>query len=204
VVCPFCYIGKRKFEHALERFSQKQNVKVVWKSYLLNPDEVTQPGVSAINHLAAKKGWTEEYAKDMFKHVVKMAHDTDLQFNLEQMKVANSFRAHRFIQFAKSKNEGSGAEELLFNAYFTEGKNIDDSDVLISIGLKLGFSESETKQVINGTDWDEVVNLDLYEAQQIGVRGVPFFVFNDRYSVSGAQAEDVFLGALEKSYSETR
>jgi predicted DsbA family dithiol-disulfide isomerase len=204
VVCPFCYIGKHKFGKALERFSEATEIEVVWKSFLLNPDEVTQPGVSALTHLAESKEWTEEYTRGMFDHVIRTAADAGLVFNLDDIQVANTFRAHRLIQFAKSRNEGSRAGELLFRAYFTEGKNIDDTRVLVSVGEELGFSAEETTVAVNGTEWDEFVHTDLYEARQIGVRGVPYFVFNDRYALSGAQPEEVFLGALEKAFSEFR
>ncbi len=204
MVCPFCYIGKRKFENALKQFPDAEGVDVVWKSFMLNPDEVTQPNVSALSHLAKNKGWTEEYTRGMFSHVSRMAEDTGLVFNPGGMKVANSFRAHRLIQLAKSVKKANLAEEMLFKAYFTEGKNIDDADMLISIGLALDFSEPEIIQAVNGNDWDEYVQNDLYEARQIGVRGVPYFVFNDRYAISGAQPEDVFLGVLEKAFAETR
>lgn len=202
VMCPFCYIGKRKFEDALARFPQKEQVEVVWKSFQLNSDLATDTNKNITQYLAETKGWTVEYAEQVQQHVVNMAQEVGLTFDFGKAVVANSFKAHRLIQFAKSKGKGDAMEEQLFHAYFTDGKNTDDDDTLTALAVAIGLDKTEIEDVLNSKAFTEEVNMDIYEAHQIGVRGVPYFVFNDKYAVSGAQHPDTFLGALNQAFSE--
>lgn len=202
VMCPFCYIGKRKFEEALDSFENKTDVEVVWKSFQLNPDMVTDPTKNINDYLAESKGWSKEQVTQVQQHVVNMAREAGLDFHFDKAVLANSFDAHRFIQFAKSKGKGSEAEEALFRAYFTDGENTDNHDVIAKIAERIGLDVTQTYNVLRSGAFSENVASDIYEARQIGVRGVPYFVFNDKYAVSGAQPSDVFLGALRQAYSE--
>lgn len=202
VMCPFCYIGKRKFEDALSQFPDKEQVEVVWKSFELNPELVTNPQKKVAEYLAENKGWTLEYTQQMQAHVVNMAKEVGLHYDFDNVVMANSFDAHRLIQLAKTKGKGDAAEERLFKAYFTEGKNTADHDTLLQLGTEIGLDEQEVKNMLAGSDYADAVQRDEYEARQIGVRGVPYFVFNDKYAVSGAQPSETFLGALTQSFSE--
>ncbi|MCU0361040.1 MAG: DsbA family oxidoreductase [Bacteroidia bacterium] len=203
VMCPFCYIGKRKFEIALQNFKHKEEVHVSWKSYLLDSGLVSDSSKSIHQHLAQSKGWTLDYAQEMSEYVSKMAKEVGLNYNMNSVKVANTFDAHRLIQFAKQFNKGSELEELLFKAYFCEGKNLADTKVLISIGESAGLNASELKNIFAGKDFSKEVLNDLKEAEDIGVSGVPFFVFNRKFAVSGAQDSKVFLDALQKTVLKT-
>jgi len=202
VMCPFCYIGKRKFEAALEQFDNKANVEVVWKSFQLNPNMKTDPGKNITEYLAEIKGWSIQQAKEMNTHVTNMAKEVGLHYDFDKAIIANSFDAHRLIQLAKKYGKGDEAEELLFKAYFTEGKNTDDHSILIEIGVSIGLNELEVKQVLASDQFADDVNKDILEAQQIGVRGVPFFVFDRKYGVSGAQPTEVFIETLTKAWAE--
>lgn len=202
VMCPFCYIGKRKFEDALSRFPDKDRVEVVWKSFQLDPSIKTNLSLSLTEHLAASKGWSIEQTRQIQSQVVNMAAEVGLNFDFDRAVVANSFDAHRFIQLAKTQGLGDAAEEELFRAYFSEGKNTADHETLVQIGIKIGLVEHEIRQVLESDAFASEVQQDIYEARQIGLRGVPHFVFNDRYSVSGAQHPDTFLGALNKAFAE--
>lgn len=202
VMCPFCYIGKRKFEKALEQFPQKDRIEIEWKSFQLNPGMTTNPGKNINQYLAEEKGWTLEYAEQMTDHVSAVAAEVGLEYNMDKAVVANSFDAHRFVQYAKTKGKGDAAEEQLFKAYFTDGKNTADHAVLLDLGSEIGLDRTELKTVLDGTNFSEQVRNDIYEAQQVGVRGVPFFVLDRKYAVSGAQQPETFLGALEKSFDE--
>jgi len=202
VMCPFCYIGKRKFEDALSRFPQKDEIEVVWKSFQLNPDMVTDPKKNITQYLSESKGWSLEQTQQIQQNVVNMAKEVGLHYNFDKAVVANSFDAHRFIQLAKTKGKGDAAEEQLFKAYFIDGKNTDDQETLISLGVEIGLDATEIKQVLDGDAFTAEVKTDIYEAQQIGVSGVPYFVFDDKYAVSGAQPTETFLGALTQSFSE--
>ena len=202
VMCPFCYIGKRKFEKALSEFSNKDNVEIVWKSFQLNADMKTNPTKSTYEYLAETKGWTLDYARQMGGYVTEMAALEGLVYNMDKTVVANSFDAHRFIQLAKKNNKGDEAEEQLFKAYFTEGKNIADHLVLTEIGNSIGLDSLEVKELLNSTLYADLVQKDIYEARQVGARGVPFFVFNKKHAVSGAQDAKVLLSSLEKAWKE--
>ena len=200
VRCPFCYIGKRKFEKALERFADKDKIEIIWRSFQLDPNLETQPGINAIEHIAAIKGISHDAAESMHGHVTSVAREVGLDFNFEKAVVANSFNAHRLIQLAKTRGLGNEAEEQLFKAHFTEGKNIDDNEVLIQAGMAIGLDEKEIRAMLASDALAKEVSEDESQARAIGVRGVPFFVFNDKYAVSGAQSPDAFLQALQQSW----
>ena len=202
VMCPFCYIGKRKFENALERFPKKDRIEIEWKSFQLNPAMKAEPGKSINDYLAEVKGWTPEYAEEVNNHVTKIASEVGLEYNMDQAVVANSFDAHRFVQFAKTKGKGDDAEEQLFKAYFTDGKNTADHETLVNLGEQIGLDASEIRELLSSNKFAEAVGKDIYEAQQVGARGVPFFVMDRKYAVSGAQQPETFFGALEKSFGE--
>ena len=203
VMCPFCYIGKRKFETALEKFNQKNQVEIVWKSFQLNPEMEYLEGDTLNKYLARHKGWTEEYARSANQHVTGMAKESGLEFNLEKAIPANTLKAHRLIHLAAKSGLQDLAEETLFSAYFTEGKNVGNTDTLIALGKKIGLGDSELKDLFEGNKYINEVETDILEAQQIGVRGVPFFVIDRKYAISGAQPSEVFLQALEKAFADS-
>ena len=202
VMCPFCYIGKRRFEDALQQFAHKDEVEVEWKSFQLNPDMQTDPSLNINQYLADVKGWNLDYAQQMNNHVTEMAAQVGLTYDFDKAVVANSFNAHRFSHLAKTHSLGEAAEEALFKAYFTDGKNIDDKDTLIELGTSIGLNADEVKQTLDSDAFADDVKHDIAEAQQLGIRGVPFFVMNNKYGVSGAQAVPVFSETLEKSFAE--
>lgn len=202
VMCPFCYIGKRRFETALEQFDNKEEIEIVWKSFQLNPQMKTDPNKNINQYLAEAKGWDLEYAREMNANVTQMAAQEGLEYNFDKAVLANSFDAHRFIQLAKTKGLGDEAEERLFKAYFTEGLNTADHEVLTQLGKEIGIDEAEVKATLASNDFSNEVNQDIAESRQVGVRGVPFFVLNRKYAVSGAQSAETFLGALNTSFGE--
>ena len=202
VMCPFCYIGKRKFEKALEQFPHKNNINIIWKSFQLDPTTVTDPTLNTIDHLAEKKGWSKQQALETTAQVTNIAKQVGLDFNFEKAVVANSFDAHRLSHLAKKYGKQNDLEEKLFLAYFTEGKNTADHSTLLQIGKELGIDEQEITAVLNSDTYANDVEQDIIEAQQVGVRGVPFFVLDRKYAVSGAQESETFLGALTKAYEE--
>ncbi|MCG2614973.1 DsbA family oxidoreductase [Terrimonas sp. NA20] len=202
IMCPFCYIGKRHFEKALENFEGKDDVQVEWKSFQLNPDMKTEPGKSINEYLAEHKGWSIEQARQANQYVTGMAAKAGLTYDMERAVVANSFDAHRLIQLAKASGRGDEMEERLFKAYFTEGKNIGDPGTLAELAADAGLDKQRAEEVLKGREFAEAVDRDIYEAQQIRVSGVPFFVLNDRYAVSGAQPAETFAGALEQAWKE--
>ena len=167
VMCPFCYIGKRKFEMALNQFEGKDKVEITWKSFQLDPSIVTDASKSVNQFLAERKGWSLEHAAQMNDHVTKIAKEVGLEYNLDKSVVANSFDAHRFSNLAKKHNCQNEAEEQLFKAYFTDGKNTADFDTLIQLGVEIGLDAVEIKQMLESDDYSEAVRMDIYVRDEI-------------------------------------
>ena len=202
VMCPFCYIGKRKFEAALAQFPQRDQVEVVWKSFQLDPTLETDTSKSVQQSLKESKGWTQEQTEEAMSYVVNMAKSVGLTYHFDKAVVANSFDAHRFSHLAKKHGLQDEAEERLFAAYFIEGKNTADHEVLAQIGTEIGLDADEVKKVLAGNDFAADVEKDIEEARQFRISGVPFFVFDRKYAVSGAQDSKVFLETLQKAFAD--
>lgn len=203
VMCPFCYIGKRKFETALAQFEHKNDVIVEWKSFQLDPNTVTDERKNTLEHLVQSKGWTMDYTKQTIANVTETAKEVGLNFYFENTIVANSFHAHRLLHLAKIHHIQNQCKELLLAAYFTEGKNIDDQEVLKNIGLQIGLDANEVSNLLASNQFADEVKNDIHHAQEIGVRGVPFFVLDNKYAISGAQSSETFLAALTQTWNET-
>lgn len=202
IVCPFCYIGKRNFESALKQFKDSDKIEVEWKSFELSPGLKTDPSKSTYEHLAEHKGWTLDYTKKVHDQVTQTAKNAGLEYNFDISIPANSFNAHRLLHLAKVYGMQNAVKERLFAAHFTEGKNIDDEQVLILIGTEAGIPEEKITEMLNSDLYADDVRADVYGARQIGVQGVPFFVLDNKYAVSGAQPVEAFLGALQQAWSE--
>ena len=202
VVCPFCYIGKRKIEKALAKFPQREFIEIEWKSFQLNPDQKTEPSVSTLEHLASSKGWTLDQTREITENVVQMAKAEGLSFDFENAVVANTRNAHRLIHLAKSFGKGDAMKERLLAAYFSEGKNVDDFTTLILLAKEVGLREDEAKKVLESGAYEEAIEEDSYESRQLGVRGVPFFVLDRKFGISGAQADEVFFQTLTNAWTE--
>lgn len=202
VRCPFCYIGKRHFEQALRKFEDGEKVEVEWHSFQLDPNLETRPDISIIEYFKKTKNVTEEQARQMMAGAKKMGMESGLDWDLENVILANSFKAHQLIQLAKEEGFGDKIEEALFKAHFSERKNIDDQDTLIEIGEGIGIPSEEVSEALENESYSYAVKQDEMQAANIGVRGVPFFVFNNKYAVSGAQPADTFLDILQKLQQE--
>lgn len=202
VVCPFCYIGKREFDNALARFPHKDSVLVEWKSFELDPNAPATSDENTYTMLARKYSMSIDDAKARVGSVADRARSVGLDYNFEATVIANSFQAHRLIQLAKTKGLGDAAEERLFKAYFTEGANIGDTTTLVQLATEIGLDANEVNDLLAGQAFSEAVRTDEYEAQQFGIRGVPFFAIDRKYGISGAQSADHFLGALEQAWKE--
>ena len=201
-MCPFCYIGKRNFEKALTQFAEKEKIEIVWKSFQLDasvPDIATE---SYEEYLVKRKGLSAEQVKGMLQNVTQMAREAGLDYHFDRSVIVNSLKAHWLIQFAKTRNLGDEAEERLFHAFFTEGKSIADIDTLTQLGVEIGLDATELQVAFTDERYAYQVNQDIQEARQIGVNGVPFFVFNRKYAISGAQPPQAFLEPLRKSFDE--
>ncbi|RWW99684.1 DsbA family oxidoreductase [Flavobacterium cerinum] len=202
IMCPFCYIGKKRFDDALAQFEHKDEVEIEWKSFMLSPDLKTDPSKNNNQFLAEHKGISLEEATGMNNYVTDMAAQAGLTYDFNKAIVANSFNAHRFSHFAKQYGKQNEAEEKLFAAYFTEGKNIDDAETLMAMAAELELDVTKLANVMGSGAYAKDVMADIDEAQELGIRGVPFFVLNRKYAISGAQETAVFLDTLQKAFAE--
>lgn len=204
VMCPFCYIGKRNFETALEQFKDKEHIEVVWKSFQLDPSIPEVAKDSYEDYLIENKGMPRAQVKGMLDNVTQSAKQVGLEYNFDKAVMVNSLSAHKLLQLAKIKGLGNEAEEVLFRAFFTEGKNIADLATLTALGKEVGLEENEIQSAMKDEKYAELVKADIQEARQVGVQGVPFFVLDRKYAVSGAQPAQAFLESLTQAYTEWR
>ncbi len=203
VACPWCYIGKRRFENALDSFPQKDQVEITWHSYQLDP---TAPKVSdvSLNELLAKKyGMTFQQAAAANNRVSTLAAGEGLEYHLEKAKYGNTFDAHRLIQLAGERGVQDEVEERFFRAYFSEGEALGDTETLVRLVAEAGIDLEEARAVLAGNEYADTVREDLEEARQIGIQGVPFFILDEKYGISGAQSTELFKEALDKVWAES-
>jgi len=200
IMCPFCYIGKRNFENALAQFPYKEKTEVIWKSFQLVPDLKTQPGKNINQFLSEHKGISLQQATKLNDHVAFTARQIGLIYNFDKAIPANTFNAHRLSHLAKHYGLQNEIEEKLFAAYFSKGKNVDDIQTLVQIGIETGLDSAEVKNTLDSNKYTDEVRNDIYEAHQMDISGVPYFLFNNKHVVSGAQESYVFLETLEKSF----
>jgi len=203
VVCPFCYIGKRQLEAALEQLPDRDRVQVTWRSFQLGPDTKTDPSRNAIQNLAEKKGWTLDFTRQAVIDVSNRAQAVGLTFDYERTKVANTFDAHRLVHYAASAGKGDEIAEVLFRAYFVEGRNVGDHDTLSQLVTGVGLPEDEVREVLRSGRFADEVRHDVRTAAQFGIDSVPCFVLDRKYAVSGAQGSPVLLQALQQALTET-
>ena len=202
VMCPFCYIGKKHFEQALDKIPYKNNIEIEWKSFQLNPDLPKNEITSVEEYLVKAKGISEEQVAAMNNQLAELGKSVGIDFQQQNSKVVNTGDAHRLIHFAQANGKGSEIEEQLFEAYFTEGKNVADHEVLATIGEKIGLNKTEILEMLNSDAYVFDVASDILDARNIGVSGVPFFVIDRKYSISGAQPVDYFVSALTQAFEK--
>lgn len=203
IMCPFCYIGKHNFEQALEKLPFKDEVEIEWKSFQLDPTLDLLETKTTVEYFKEKKGFPDAQAQQMIGQVAQMGKMSGIDFNFEKALITNTFSAHKFLHLSKKHNKSSEAEEALFEAHFLEGKNVGDLEVLVSIAEKLGINQEEARQSLSSDQFDNEVKQDITEAKNNGISGVPFFILNGKYAVSGAQPVEAFEEALQQTYKET-
>jgi predicted DsbA family dithiol-disulfide isomerase len=202
IACPFCYIGKRKLEKAIQRLPDSVGIVLEWKSFQLNPSLQTDPNQNTLTYLAETKGWTMEQTLQMTAQVTAMGKEEGLNFNFEKTAVANTKRSHRLLHLAKGFNCQNELKEQLFKVYFEEGKNIDELETLLQCAEQVGIPRAEAINVLDSHAFEEEIDQDVYESRLIGVQGVPFFVFDRKFGISGAQPDEVFDQTLQKALQE--
>lgn len=205
VACPFCYIGKKHFEAALASVPFKDKVEVEWKSFQLDPS-IPNEGINmtSAEYLEKHKGYPKEQLDAMFEQLKKQGEGVGINFRNDISIPANTFRAQRLIHLAKTIDKAAEMEEALFYAHFTEGKDVNDTDVLVELAKKIGFDSEKAKTFILSEEKSDEVKSEIIEASQLKIQGVPFFVVDRKYGISGAQPIEVFTQALTQAFEESQ
>lgn len=201
-VCPFCYIGKRHLEKALEQFPHKENVTIEYRAYELDQHAEKTPKQTIHESLAHKYSMSVDKAMKMNESVRVRATEVGLTYNFDLMKPANTFDAHRVTKFASFQGKEEEMTERLLKGYFTDSELIGDHDTLVDLASDVGLNREEVRKVLESDDYSDDVRHDEKVAKQIGVEGVPFFVFNEEYAISGAQPINFFIEVIEKVWEE--
>lgn len=201
-VCPFCYIGKRRLEEAIAQAGVGEDIEIVYKAYELDPNSLADSDRSMVEVLAEKYNVSVDEAKAMTDNVAMQAETVGLQYDFGKMTPANTFQAHRLAKLAEAKGLGEEATERLLKAYFIEGQKIGTRNILLELAKEIGLAVDEVETMLDSDAYIEDVKKDIQEAGQIGVQGVPFFVIDRKYAISGAQPTETFVDALEKAASE--
>lgn len=202
IYCPWCYIGKRRLEKALTQFEHRDQVEINWHSFQLDPEAPAEYPGSINAMLADKKGISPQRAEQLHAHLTALAAQEGLDYRFDKVRVGNSLNAHRLMHFAAQHNLQGQMKERLFHAYFTEGLPVGDPETLAKLGAEVGLDIEAVRQMLAGPDFTDAVYDDHREALQIGVQGVPFFVFAQKYAVSGAQPVEVFTTALQRTWDD--
>lgn len=202
IACPWCYVGKRRFEAALAGFAHRQAVTVTWRSFELDPRAPRQHDMPQPELLARKYGMSVADAQAMNARMTEAAAGEGLAFRLDDVKVGNTFDAHRLLHFADAFGKREALGERLFAAYLGEGAALGDIETLVVLAGEVGLDAVAARAVLSGDEYATAVREDEADAREIGVTGVPFFVLDRRYGISGAQSPDVLRGALEQAWKD--
>lgn len=198
VVCPWCYIGKRRLEQALESVDAQATARLFWRPFQLNPT-MPKAGVDRRVYLEAKFGGPGEM-QAIQDRIAGAGASAGIEFAFDRIaRTPNTFDAHRLIWFAQQQGRQDAAVEELFHGYFTEGLNIGEAEILVSLAGRAGLDGAATGRFLQSNDGIEVVQQEEAHGRQLGIRGVPYFVLNGKTVVSGAQPVETFLAAIEQA-----
>lgn len=203
VACPWCYIGKRRLEGALRVFEHSSEVTVTWHSFELDPAAPAAVVGEPVARLAAKYHVSRTDAEAMQARMTAAAAGEGLQFHLEQVRSGNTYHAHRLLHLAREAGRQDQLKERLLAAYFTEGAAVGDRDALLGLAVEAGLDAEAAREVLQGDAFGTAVRDDEREAARLGINGVPFFVIDRTYGISGAQPSDVIVGALRTAWTES-
>lgn len=205
IACPWCFIGKRRFEKALDGFAAKDQVSVTWHSYQLDPTLPERSELSEKDYLSQTKGMPADQVTGMLAQVTEVARSEGLDYDFDSLVPANSMKAHQLLHAVKDAGLDVGAvKEALLSAHFEKGEVISDDELLVGIGTNNGLSEEAARGALTSDELNAAVRADIDQARTIGVNGVPFFVFQDKYGISGAQPPEAFAQVLNQVWDEIK
>ncbi|MFF9911186.1 DsbA family oxidoreductase [Streptomyces sp. NPDC013457] len=201
IACPWCYIGKARFEKGLAEFAHRDEIEVVHRSFELDPNRPKGDTAPVIDMLAKKYGRTLDEARAMEAHVASNAHSEGLGYRTEGRDHGNTFDIHRLLHLARERGRQNELLDLAYRANFAEERSVFDDETLVRLAVEAGLDETEVRTVLaDGTAYADAVRADEREAAELGANGVPFFVLDRRYGISGGQPAEVFTQALEQAW----
>ncbi len=203
--CPYCYIGEVRLEKAIEELGVADLVELEMKSYELNPDAPMEYHGETVERFAKKYGLTVSGAQEQIERISAVGREEGIDFRYAQTRYTNTKDAHRLTKLVASKGNPEVTNQLihdLFDAYFTQNQELTDREVLIALGTKAGLAQEEVENLLDTNLYEEEVRADEMEAHRYGVRGVPFFVIDGKYSLNGAQPQSLFVQALQTVLAE--
>ncbi|HMC13897.1 MAG TPA: DsbA family oxidoreductase [Gallionellaceae bacterium] len=202
VICPWCYIGKRRFEKALSQFGQREQVNIIWRSFELDPNAPQQYPDTLEEMLARKYGVSPQQATAMNARVTALAREVGLEYRLTNARPGNTLDAHRLLHFAASRQLGDRATEGIMHAYFSESLPVGDRAALARLAPEFGIPESVALSMLESDAYSNAVRADEARAASFDITGVPFFVFDEKSGISGAQPVEIFAGALQQAVTD--
>ncbi len=202
IACPWCYIGKRRFEAALEQFEHRDDVNVTWRSFELDPDAPHERTGDRAERLAEKYGMSVEQARAAEQQLTGVAADEGLPFRFDIARSGTTFDAHRLVHLAETHDLQDAMKERLLQGYFTEGELMSDHDTLVRLAGEVGLDEQEVRELLDGDRYAEEVRTDERTAGELGIGAVPTFVLDRRLGASGAQPPDALLDLLRQGWAK--
>ena len=203
IPCPWCYIGRRRFEKALQQFEHRDQVEVIWRSFQLDPNAPREYPGTAHDMLMEKYRTSRERVEEMHAQVTTLAAQEGLDYRFDRVRPANSCDAHRLIHLAADRGLQGEMKERLQRAYFTDGLLVSDYPTLVRLAEEVGLDADEALRTLETDAYGDAVQADIQRAQMLGIQGVPFFVLDQKYGVSGAQSSELFLTALERAQADS-
>jgi len=200
--CPFCYVGKTRFEIALNEFEHKDQIEMIYKAYQLSPNAPLTMKGSTVEAYAKGHGMSVEKAKERFKMIIENGKTVGLDFHYDNIQMTNTFDAHRVAKYANTKGKEPEVTTRFMKAYFTDGLNLADKDTLLKLATEVGLNKKEVKEVLDTDLFSDLVKEQIAESRTVGVQGVPFFVIDRKYAISGAQPLDYFKRSLDYIWAE--
>jgi predicted DsbA family dithiol-disulfide isomerase len=204
IACPWCYVGKRRFESALRQFEHADDTEVVWRSFELDPNAPRSQAESQDEILARKYGMPVERARAMNERMTAEGAKEGLDFHFDRVRVGNTFDAHRLVHLAAESGRAEAMKERLMRAYFTEGESVAEAETLVRLGTEVGLDAARVRELVATDAFAAEVRADEQRARSFGISGVPFFAIDERYGISGAQPPEVILDALREAWSGER
>jgi len=204
IACPWCYVGKRRLESALKQFPHASQVELIWRAFELDPGAPRERprDVSHVEFIARKYGMSVAQAQKSTDHLVELARAEGLSFDFVNIRSGNTFDAHRLVHLGLERGKQDAVKERMLKAYFEQGELMSDHGTLLRLATESGLDEAEATDLLAGDTYKTEVRSDEAEARELGISGVPCFVFDRRFGVSGAQSSEVLLNALQKAWDE--